>query len=169
MDVEECLKNRRTVRKFKNLEVNEDVLEKILDAARWAPSSRNQQPWHLITLRNKTTLTLIGETASSGSFIAHAPLAIAIVMKDADQPLMDAGRMLQQMELMAWSLGLGTCYVTFSPSERETISEILKVPGNADLITVLPFGYRMDNLERKGVPRKKVSEIRLEEFFTLED
>ena len=44
MDVEECLKNRRTVRKFKNLEVNEDVLEKILDAARWAPSSGINNP-----------------------------------------------------------------------------------------------------------------------------
>ena len=169
MDIEQCLKQRRTIRKFKNLDVSEEILSKLLNAARWSPSSRNQQPWNLITVRNRQTLKMISETASSGSFISQAPLAIGIVMKNADQPLMDAGRMLQQMELMAWSLGLGTCYVTFSPSEREKISEILRVPIDADLITVLPFGYRTDSSGGKGVPRKKVSEIRHEEFFTLED
>ena len=169
MDLEECLKSRRTVREFRDIEVSEQVLEKILNAARWSPSSRNQQPWHLITVRNRNTLNFIGETASSGSFLAHSPLAIAIVMKNADQPLMDAGRMLQQMELMAWSLGLGTCFVTLSQNELDLISEILRVPENAELITVLPFGYRMDSSKRKGVPRKRVSEIHHEEFFTLED
>ena len=53
MDVYECLRSRRTVRKFSDRKVSDDVLDKILNAARWAPSSRNQQPWELIVVTKK--------------------------------------------------------------------------------------------------------------------
>ena len=57
MSVYECLRTRRTVRQFKTAPVSETTLVKILNAARWAPSSRNQQPWHLVVVKNKKTLT----------------------------------------------------------------------------------------------------------------
>ena len=59
MNVYECLENRRTIRRFKSVPVKEETLTKILNAARWAPSSRNQQPWHLIIIRAKETLNHI--------------------------------------------------------------------------------------------------------------
>ena len=91
MDVYECLKSRRTVREFKPDPVSDETLEKILSAARWAPSSRNQQPWRLVVIRDRETLARIGGTAGTGSFLAKAPLAIALVMENADQPGMDGG------------------------------------------------------------------------------
>ena len=66
-------------------------------------------------------------------------------MENADQPQMDGGRALQQMEIMAWSEGLGTCFVTLTEEERQKIVELLKIPAALDLITVLPFGYRPDD------------------------
>lgn len=165
MDVYECLRSRRTVRQFKPTPVPETTLTRILNAARWAPSSRNQQPWHLVVVRNRGTLVQIGQIAGTGSFIGDAPLAIAVVMENADQPQMDAGRVLQQMEIMAWSEGLGTCFVTLTEDEREKIVELLEIPGDMDLITVLPFGHRSDDFRGRGIPRKPVSEVVHSETF----
>ena len=165
MDVYECLRNRRTVRQFKPTPVPEATLTKILNAARWAPSSRNQQPWHLVVVRSRETLVQIGQIARTGSFIAKAPLAIAVVMENADQPQMDGGRALQQMEIMAWSEGLGTCFVTLTEDERRKIAEMLEIPAASDLITVLPFGYRPDDFRGRGAPRKPLSEMVHSETF----
>ena len=159
MDVYECLRTRRTVREFKPDPVSDESLGKLLSAARWAPSSRNQQPWRLVVIRDRETLTRIGETAKTGSFIARAPLAIALVMENADQPGMDGGRALQQMEVMAWAEGMGTCFVTLTDDERRQVMEILGIPESMDLITVLPFGYRRDDFEGRGAPRIPMSDM----------
>ena len=159
MDIYECLRTRRTVREFKPDPVSDESLGKLLSAARWSPSSRNQQPWRFIVIRDRDTLVRLGETAGSGGFLARSPLAIAIVMENADQPQMDAGRVLQQMELVAWSEGMGTCYVTLTDDQREVIAGVLGIPQGVDLITVLPFGYRRDDFQGRGVPRKPVSEL----------
>jgi|TARA_B100002003_G_scaffold249510_1_gene286032 nitroreductase len=165
MNVYECLRSRRTVRHFSQGEVSERTLNKILNAARWAPSSRNQQPWHLVVVKNRRTLDQIGNIAKTGSFIGDAPLAIAIVMEGADQPGMDAGRALQQMELMAWSEGLGTCFVTLRAEERNSIKKILQIPDQMELITVLPFGVRSGEYKGRGTPRKPLSEMVHTESF----
>jgi len=165
MNVYECLRSRRTVRQFSDRKVPNDVLEKILNAARWAPSSRNQQPWELIVVTKKSTLHEMGEIASTGSFIAEAPIAIAVLMKNADQPGMDAGRALQQMEIMAWSEGLGTCFVTLTERQRQLVSNLLRIPEGIDLITVLPFGFRSDDFQSRGTPRKPLSEMVYREIF----
>ncbi len=159
MEVYEALRTRRTVREFKPDPVTDDSLAKLLSAARWSPSSRNQQPWRFIVIRDRDTLVKLGETAGSGGFLARAPLAIAITMENADQPHMDAGRTLQQMELMAWSEGMGTCFVTLTPEQNATAKELLGIPGGVDLITVLPFGYRRDDFQGRGVPRKPIAEL----------
>jgi nitroreductase len=165
MDVYECLRTRRTVRRFKPSAVPETVVKKILMAARWAPSSRNQQPWHLVVISERQTLQAIGEILNTGSFIAEAPLAVAVVMDNADSPQLDAGRALQQMEVMAWSEGLGTCVVTPSDDERGKITGLLRIPPGMDLITVMPFGYRPDDLKGGGIPRKPLSEMAHRELF----
>ena len=165
MNVYECLRSRRTVRHFSQGEVSERTLNKILNAARWAPSSRNQQPWHLVVVKNRGTLGQIGTITKTGSFIEDAPLAIAIVMEGADQPGMDAGRALQQMELMAWSEGLGTCFVTLRAEERNSIKKILQIPDQMELITVLPFGVRSGEYKGRGTPRKPLSEMVHTESF----
>jgi nitroreductase len=144
------------------------VVTKILRAARWAPSSRNLQPWHFIVVRDRVTLIKIGTTAASGRFIADAPLAIAIVIDRAiaDSPELDAGRALQQMELVAWSEGLGTCFVGIPVAEQNgKVKDLLGIPAEFDLITVMPFGYRPDAVPAKGKKRRPLSEIAHAERF----
>ncbi len=165
MDVYDCLRTRRTVRRFRQIAVPDTILTKIIDAVRWAPSSRNQQPWHLVVIRNKETLDKMGRIAATGTFIREAPVAIAVVMADADSPGLDAGRALQQMELIAWSEGLGTCFVTLTKDEEERIAELLEIPPGMDLITVMPFGYRLANFSGRGIPRKPLAQIAHSERF----
>ena len=166
MEVYECVRSLLTVRRFKPEPVPEPVVAKILRAARWAPSSRNRQPWHFVVIREPETLTAIGRIATSGRFVADAPLAIAIVMDDADRPQLDAGRALQQMELVAWSEGLGTCLVGLRVEEQNRqIKELPEIPQVMELITVMPFGYRTDEASSRGKRRKRLSEIAHGERF----
>ena len=166
MEVYECVQTRRTVRDFKPGPLPEDLVFRIVQAGRWAPSSSNSQPWHFVVVQNRDTLTALGEIAAQGRFIAQAPLAIAIVMDNATRPQLDAGRALQQMELVAWSEGLGTCFVGVRAEDQQRdIKELLGIPAEMELITVLPFGYRAEGDAASGVPRKPISEIAHRERF----
>ena len=156
MDVIECLRTRLTVRRFKDDPVPDEVVERLLRAVQWAPSSRNQQPWHLVVIRDRDTLAELGRMAQSGKFLADAPLAIAIAMENADTPWLDAGRALQQMEIVAWAEGLGTCFVGLPTAEQvRKVKELLRIPDNFELITVLPFGYRAEKNAGRGKRRRK--------------
>ena len=166
MEVYECIRTRRTVREYKPDPIPESVVMRILQAGRWAPSSSNSQSWHFIVISNRDTLTALGIIASQGRFIGQAPLAIAIVMDNATRPQLDAGRALQQMELIAWSEGLGTCFVGVRAAEQQqAIAELLGIPEGIELITILPFGYRAEGARGQGTPRKPMAEIAHKERF----
>jgi len=79
MDVFECIVSRRSIRSFKDEPVPDEALERILEAARWAPSAVNRQPWHFIVIKNRETLRRIASLARYGSFISQAPVAVAVV------------------------------------------------------------------------------------------
>ena len=160
MDVYECIRSRRTVRDYKPDAIPEEALYKILQAARWAPSSSNTQKWHFVVVRDRETLAALGKIVTQGTFIGQAPLAIAVVMDDAPRPQLDAGRALQQMELMAWSQGIGMCFVGVrDPEQQRTVKELLNIPEEMELITVLPFGYRDESVKRQGTPRVPMGDI----------
>ncbi|MFQ5933108.1 MAG: nitroreductase family protein [Dehalococcoidia bacterium] len=168
MEVLQCLKERVTVREFTADPVPGEMVDKLLQVGRLAPSSRNQQPWHFIVIRDRKTLKQLGEIAATGSFLARAPIAIAIAMENADSPALDAGRALQQMEVLAWSEGLGTCFVTLQSTEEvQAAKQLLNMPEEMELITVLPFGYRRQD-QRKGKHRKPLSRIVHSERFGQE-
>ncbi len=155
MEVYECARDRVTVRRFRPDPVPDAVIARLLRAGRWAPSSRNQQPWHFIVVRERDTLEALGRIATHGRFIGDAPVAIAVAMEDADRPELDAGRVLQQMELVAWEQGMGTCFVTLLESDQEErAKELLGIPAPMDLVTLLPFGYRPDGPADHGKRRK---------------
>lgn len=166
MEVYDCIRSRRTVRNFKPDPVPDRVLNRILRAGRWAPSSSNVQPWHFIVIKNPATIQTMGGIATQGTFLGQAPLAIAIVMEDAARPQLDAGRVIQQMELVAWSEGLGTCFVGLRAEEQQVaLKELLGIPSEMELITILPFGYREEGIAGRGVPRKSMAEIAHSEKF----
>ena len=165
MDVFNCIRTRRTVRDFKPDPVPDAIIHKILQAARWAPSSSNTQPWHFIVVKDRDAIAELGRICTQGTFIGQAPLAIAVVMGETRRPQLDAGRALQQMELVGWSEGLGTCFVGIRGEQQTEVKTLLGVPEEMELITVLPFGYRIPREPGTGTPRKPMSEITHGEKF----
>ena len=160
MNVYQCIRSRRTVRDYKPDPIPQEVLHKILQAGRWAPSSSNTQKWHFIVVQDRDTLATLGKIATHGPFIGQSPLAIAVVMDNAPRPQLDAGRALQQMELMAWSQGIGTCFVGVREADQQqAIKKLLSIPDAMELITLLPFGYRAEGTQPRGTPRKAMEEI----------
>ena len=168
MEVFECIRRRRTIREYKSDPIPEDVLEKILQAGRWSPSSSNSQPWHFVVVQDPSTLSELGRIATQGSFISDAPLAIVIVMENAPRPQLDAGRAIQQMELVAWSEGLGTCFVGVRIEEQQiAVKGLLNIPSDLELITIMPYGYRPTSINRTGTPRKDLADMVHREKFGI--
>ena len=165
MEVYECVRSRLAVREFKPDPVSDRLVTRILQAARWAPSSRNRQPWHFIVIRDREVLRRIGQIASSGPYIAQAPLAIAVAMENVNRAELDAGRVLQQMELTAWSEGLGGCFVGLRGEEQTRVKELLGIPQEMQLMTVMPFGYPTEAANAGSKRRKPLSEIAHRERF----
>lgn len=165
MDVFQCIQTRRTVREFTADPVADSTIRRILQAARWAPSSSNTQPWHFIVVREPDTIAELGRICAQGAFIGQAPVAVAVVMENARRPQLDAGRALQQMELVAWSEGLGTCFVGIRGEQQDAVKTLLGIPEGLELITVLPFGYRVQREQGAGTPRRPMSEIAHGERF----
>ena len=157
MDVNDAVRSRLTVREYKPDPVPDDVVHKLLEAGRLAPSSQNLQPWHFIVVRDGDTIRRLGEMATQGPFIGGAPLAIAIATDDTPRAQLDAGRALQQMELVAWEEGMGTCFVGLRADEQNrAVKELLGIPDHLVLLTVLPFGYRKNlNMGRLGRRNRK--------------
>ena len=148
MNVFEAIRNRRVVRRFKQDIIPEDVLFKILDAARWAPSPFNIQPWEFIIIKDKDKLKAISKFARYAGYLEEAPMAIAVIVphingkftwiESIGEPRFAASMAVQNIMLAAWELGIGTCWVSI---EREKVSEILNVPHTHFILTVLPIGY----------------------------
>ncbi len=158
MEVYDCIRSRITVRDFKPDPVPNSLVTKMLRAARWAPSARNRQPWHFVVIEDPSTLEQIGEIASSGSFVGQAPLAIAVAMDHANRPELDAGRALQHIELVAWSEGIGGCVAGIRGEENTRVKELLGIPAEMELVTVMAFGYPAEGAS-SGKRRKPLSEI----------
>ena len=168
MEVYDAVLSRLTVREYKPDPVPDEVILKMLEAARLAPSSQNLQPCHFVVVRNSETIKQLGDIATQGPFIGDAPLAIAIATDDTPRAQLDAGRALQQMELVAWEEGLGTCFVGIRQAEQnQAIKDLLGIPDHLVLLTVLPFGYRLHaNMGTRGRrDRKSLEQVAHVERF----
>lgn len=158
----EFLKGRRSIRNFEEKQISEKEIEMILEAGRWTPSASNRQPWQFIVIKNKEFLTLVAKTAVYGKFLRTAPLAIAIVGKIKESPnwyTIDTSLVSMNMMLMAWALGIGTCWI--GSMNREKAKELLGLGKDDYLLTVLPFGYIKGNIPKSSL-RKSLEQIKKE-------
>ena len=158
-----CIRTRREIRDYANKDIANDVLQKILEAGRLAPSSKNSQPWHFVVIRNKETLGRIAKLTPTGAHIAAAPVAIAVLMDAAKLPEIDGTRAIQNMVLAAWDLGVGSCWIT--NFYDDAVKDILGVPQRMKLITVMPFGYPTEYKVKRKKIRKPLSDIVHNERF----
>ncbi len=159
MDILELIKTRRSIRKYKLDHIPEEEINKILEAARWAPSASNRQPWSFIVLRSVETKRKLAETLTWGGFLAQAPLGIAVVInpRASNHPVEDGAAATQNMLLEAHSLGLGACWIgAYGSVNEESAKDILNVPDDERLLSVIVVGRPAESPQST---RRKLDEI----------
>ncbi len=162
MEVLKAIQNRRSVRSYKPDAVPEEKLQKVLEAARLAPSARNNQDWKFIVVRDLDKRKALAKSAGQ-DFIAQAPVIIAAVSLNPDYIMscgtpayaVDLAIAVDHMTLAAVEEGLGTCWIgAFS---QEEVKKILNIPENCRVVVLLPLGFPMDSPQTKS--RKELKEI----------
>ncbi|MGI6633275.1 MAG: nitroreductase family protein [Bacillota bacterium] len=151
MDVLEAIKKRRSIRKYKVDAIPEDVLNSILECARYAPSAGNRQPWTFIVVKSQEIRNQLVEAAGNQPMLAQAPVVIVTCAdlevsgaryEDRGRTLyafQDTAAAIENMMLAAVSYGLGTCWVG---AFRETeVRKILELPPNLKPVAMMPLGY----------------------------
>ena len=158
----EFIKNRRSIRSFQDKQIPDNEIQMILEAGRWTPSASNKQPWEFYIIRDKEILKEISNNAFYGRHIKTAPLAIAIVGKIKSSPkwhIQDTSLASMNMTLMAWALGIGTCWT--GALNRKKVKKLLDLAENDYLLTVLPMGYIKGNIPKPTL-RKSLDKIKKE-------
>src|SRR5207247_8731534 len=138
-DVFEAIRTLLAVRSYQNTPVPDTVIRRIVEARRLTGSGMNRQPWHFIVIRDAETLRQLGALASSGPYVAQAPLAIVVAVDKTRFAVSDASRAIQSMLLTAWAEGVGSNWVGFGGLEQ--VKAVVGLPAKLDVLAILPFGY----------------------------
>lgn len=148
MDFSEVIETRRSVRSYAEREIPDDVLRRVLDAARVAPSGLNGQPWRYIVVREQATSRKLAQYAYGQMFVAQAPVVIVCcgetgvgVWQPMDELcyLVDSMISIDHLVLAARNEGLGTCWV--GSLEAQPIKKLLSIPEKVEVIMLIPMGY----------------------------
>ena len=157
MDVFEAVRTVLAVREFRNTPVPPDVVRQIVEAGRLTASSTNRQPWHFIVVDDRATLQRLGELARSGPYIAQAPLAVVVTIRESRFAVSDASRAIQSMVLTAWSAGVGSNWVGFF--DLEAVKPLLVIPDDFDVFAIVPFGYPARAVGRGRKQRQPLGDV----------
>lgn len=147
MDVIEVIRNRRSIRSYSEKPVEREKIERLLEAARLAPSASNRQEWRFIVVTDPERRAALSKAANNQAFVAQAPVVIAAcaeteghVMR-CGQPCypIDVAIALDHMTLQATAEGLGTCWI--GAFYEQPAKEILGIPEEIRVVELLTVGY----------------------------
>jgi nitroreductase len=187
MEVNEAILGRRSIRKYKPDPLDENTLNKVLEAARQAPSWANTQCWRLVVVRDSGIKAKLAETLFSfpgrpnftAEAIKVAPVAIALCAETGKsgfaygEPkkaatdkgeywyMYDVALAMENLALAAHSFGLGTVIIgAFDP---KAAAAVLKVPPGYAVVSLTPLGYPDEAPAAR--PRKPMAEILFRDQF----
>ncbi len=154
MEVMKAIMKRRSIRRFKKEPIPDELINKVMEAARLAPSGSNKQPWHFIIVRDAETKSKLG----LHKWAEEAPVVIVCCIdpEEGRWYIIDGSIAFEHRVLEATSLGLGTCWMgRFYENLGETderIKKVLGIPDHMRVLAVTPLGYpdeTPDPTERK--------------------
>jgi nitroreductase len=146
LDIIETIKTRRSVRNFKADPIPDEVIEKILEAGRWAPSGLNNQPWRFAVVTNTATKEKISKLTHYSKIVLGAHVLIPVFLDTAksyhrEKDIQAIGACLQNMLLEVHSLGLGAVWLGEIIKSNEEIKHILSLGADLELMAVIAPGY----------------------------
>ena len=180
MELYDAIMTRRSVRKFTDYHVTDEEINKILEAAQWAPSWSNTQCWEFIIVRDKDLMAKISQTYSETNparKCTEAASALIAVCGKSDLPgfregnkltkfdswfMFDLGLAVQNMQLTAHNLGLGSVVVGLF--DHKKCADILDVKKPYELVGILPIGKPVE-FKNVGPKRREISEFTHKDKF----
>jgi nitroreductase len=166
-EVLNTIKNRRTIRKFKPHPIDEEKLQMILEAGRWAPSFSNLQPWKFIVTKDQNLKNELDKASKESVLhlgINEAPLVILVCVDRRIDPLhaIEAGAAAtQNIALAGHSLGLGVGWIGVWGTEAETaIQKLFQLPETTRVVSLLPIGYPAESPQGNRKPLKEFIQFR---------
>ena len=147
MDVFTAISQRKSIRAYLDKEVEEEKLQKVLEAGRMAPSAKNRQEWRFIVVKDGETKQKLAKACYGQKYVEKASAVIVgcAVSPDYVMPCgqlaytVDVSIAFSFMMLEAWELGLGTCWL--GAFLEDQVKEILNVPDAMRVVVVMPLGY----------------------------
>ena len=155
MDLFEAIGKRRSIRTYTKEDVSEETVEKLIDAARWAPSAGNIQPWEFIIIRNGETKRKLSAAALGQTSIEEAPVVVVVCANQKRSArgygqrgstlycLQDTATATQNLLLAAYALGLGTCWI--GAFKEEEARQVLNLPMDVRPVAIIPVGHSAEN------------------------
>lgn len=141
MDVFEAIKNRRSIRGYKDEPVPEEALSQVLEAARLAPSAANRQEYKFIVVKDEATRKALVPACNNQKFVGEAAVVIVGCATNPERKYarVDVAIAMDHMTLAAHALGLGTCWIgAFS---EEEVKKLLGIPEEVSVVCLLPLGH----------------------------
>ena len=170
MDVFEAVHERHSIRAYQDKPVPREKLERILEAARLAPSAKNVEPWHFIAVTDAEKRKALSKGLYA-KFLVQTPLVIVACGDKKASPdwyAIDTALAVENMILTAINEGLGTCCV--GSFDEKQVAALLKIPENFEVLLLLAVGYAREKLDLSSkvlglVRRRKI----LSEIASLEE
>jgi nitroreductase len=164
MELYEAIRTRKSVRRFADRVVPEEVLTRVLEAARLAPSAKNLQEWRFVVAREPATRRKLASAASGQSFVGEAPVVIALCAETNHRRMrcglesypIDVAIAGDHLTLAAATEGLGTCWIgSFDPNR---VRQILGIPEDIVVVQLMPLGYPEDPapVEKNRLPMSDI-------------
>jgi nitroreductase len=150
MDIYQVIRLRKAVRSYQDRQVDRETLERVLGAARLAPSARNMQEWRFVVATERETRDALKQAANNQSFVGEAPVVIAGCALKSDHVMrcgqpsypIDVAIATDHLVLAAAAEGLGTCWIgAFDEAE---VRRILHIPSEVRVVELLTLGYPTD-------------------------
>jgi nitroreductase len=166
MDAYDCILTKLEVREFNDQSsVSSEIRLKILESARLTGSSLNTQPWRFIVIQNKDNLKKLSDDSTSGKWISGANFAIIILTNPYFRfHLIDAGKVVQNMQLAAWNYGVGSAL--FTGIEEDRMRRDFAIPVDYKPVIVVGFGYPKKKITGKT---KKKNRLTMHELVSFEE
>ena len=173
MDVFQAIKTRRSIRIFTDKRVTDREVKKLIEAARWAPSAGNIQPWEFIIVKDLKVKHGLCEAAMNQTLIEQAPVVIVVCadpMRSSRRYgsrgtnlycLQDTAAATQNILLTAHAAGLAACWI--GAFDEEAAKKVLSVPDELRPIAIVPVGHP-DEKPRARL-RRSLDEITHHETF----
>ena len=150
------LKQLRAVRQFRPDPIPQEIVDAVLDVARWSGSASNKQPWEFVVIRNNETLRVLSKVEGYAAHLAGASLGIVLVMAgehgQVEQETYDEGRLSERIMLAASAYGIGSSIGWFRRNGMTDAKAVLGIPQERLVRTAISMGYP-DEEARRARPR----------------